>query len=292
MPYVEKGYWQINLSYDNNYLGTLKDGGRTLEENSRVRTTRSILLQTSYQLNSHFSVSALISYVFQKREIRSIISQSTITDRVSGPGDAILLLTYHPDQLSSSSRDILIGAGPKIPLGSTAVSNLDGIVYNADLQPGSGSWDLVFWGMLNQNLSIRPGALISLRSIYRYNGQNPDYLAGSVYSFGNEWQLIGGVSDQLVAGKLLFDPSLLLRYRQTGEDMKDDFALPNTGGRWLFVVPGINLNITPAILLSLTTEIPVYSELNGTQLTIDYRYMVGIYWRPGLKRKQKEYFNI
>ena len=42
--------------------------------------------------------------------------------------------------------------------GRSDMGNADGIIYNADLQPGTGAWDVIAWGLLSRQGIIRPSS--------------------------------------------------------------------------------------------------------------------------------------
>jgi len=172
-------------------------------------------------------------------------------DQLHGIGDAVILLTWKLIGDPSLRWELLAGIGPKIPLGKSDMRSSLGFRYNADLQPGSGAWDGVGWGLLSRSGLYRPTSNLSLRFIYRYTGTNNNYLGHSSYRFGNELQLIAGISDQLNLGTQILDPSILLRFRMAG-------------------------------------EIPIYNYLEGIQLTSDFRITTGIYFRiDGQKEKNQ-----
>jgi len=59
----------MELSYDLNYLATLKTGSEVYEDGSRQRTTYSFLVKAGYSINQRFAIDALFSYVLQERKI-------------------------------------------------------------------------------------------------------------------------------------------------------------------------------------------------------------------------------
>ena len=288
MPSASGGTWQISPSYDLNYLNTLKSGDQSLDDASRKRITQSLLLETGYSISDHFHVSALFTYIFQTRIID--VPEGKNEDFIHGMGDAVLLFTYRAGGGIDRKWELLLGGGPKLPLGRSDMTRSDGISYNADLQPGSGSWDAIVWGLLSRTGLIRPSSNISLRMIYRYSGINDDYLGFSSYRSGNELQLITGISDQVAIGTEIFNPSLLLRYRNTRPDFQGGLELPNTGGNWLYLVPGLVYQTSPDFHARLAAEFPLYSNLQGVQLTTDFRITAGFYFR--IKGRNRSGINI
>lgn len=276
LPGAEMGTWQFSLSYDYNQLKTLKSGSVELKDGIRERITQSLLLQTGYTFNKRLSADFVLSYVRQERHIfTSTGVNSTITN---GIGDGVLLIKYNflPNKISTS---FLAGIGPKIPFGSTEKVSEAGIALPADLQPGSGSWDAIFWGAYTHSLSFRPSMSVLSTATYKATGVNPEYLGSIAYEFGNELQIIAGIADQFVIGSSLWDPSISFRYRNAQRDKNNGVEIDATGGQWVFIMPGIKYAISPVMSVNITYELPVYSFVNNTQLTPTQRLSIGIYFK-------------
>ena len=237
MPSASGGTWQFSPSYDLNYMNTLKQGRETVQDKSRRRLTQSLLFETGYSISDRLFISGLFTYVLQTRRVEQFGSVNT--DFLHGVGDAVVLLSYRFAGGDANKWELITGVGPKIPLGRSDMGSADGITYNADLQPGSGAWDMIAWGLLSRQGIIRPSTNLSLRMIYRHTGTNANYLEFTTYKFGNEIQAIAGISEQLLAGRHIFDPSLLMRFRTAGPDLLGGNQLPNTGGKWVYIVPGL-----------------------------------------------------
>ena len=277
MPSAARGTWQFSPAYDLNYMNTLKQGRETVQDQSRRCLTQSLLFETGYSISDRLYISGLFTYVLQTRRVEQFGSVNT--DFLHGIGDAVVLLSYRFAGGPANKWELITGVGPKIPLGRTDMTSADGITYNADLQPGSGAWDIITWGLLSRQGIIRPSTNLSLRMIYRHTGTNANYLEFSTYQFGNEFQAIAGISEQLLAGRHIFDPSLLMRFRTAGPDLLGGNTLPNTGGKWVYIVPGLVYHPSPVFHVRLAGEIPVYANLQGIQLTTSFRITAGIYYR-------------
>ncbi len=287
LPPGNIGTWQFSLGYDINVLKTLMEGREVLDDQSRERVTQSILFQSGYTLSTRFSADVFLSYVKQER----IINQFGRTDftTTNGIGDAAFLLKYNLTKPSSKKISFTIAAGPKIPTGRSDLTRKDGIPLNADLQPGSGSWDGLLWANGRYSLDFRPSFTISSTAIYSIKGKNNQYLGSQTYQFGNELQAIISVNDNFLVGKRMFDASLNLRYRKALRDRFNDQDMPSTGGQWLFLAPGLAYNVTPNITVNANFEIPVYKQVEGTQLSPTYRINAGAFFKINRKNKL---FNI
>ncbi len=289
LPIENQGAWQFSLSYDYNRLNTLLSGTDHLDDDSRLRITQSLLFNTGYTITNDLSVELLFTYINQKREINQF--GNTNIDETYGFGDAVLLFKYNFNDLLGGSNTLRLGAGPKIPLGVSDKKNDNGILYNPDLQPGSGAWDLILWSTYLQSYDFRPSGTFSGSLIYRHTGTNNNYFNNTTtYRFGSEFQAFLNYADQFVISKALIDPGIGFKYRQASEDEIGGASLENTGGKWVNLVPSLNIHLSKNLLLISKAEIPLYSYVEGTQLTPTYRITAGLFLT--LSKKSENDFQI
>jgi len=285
-----KGVLQLGVNYDFNNLNTLNAGTENLDDDSRQRITHSALFNAAYSFTNNLSIEALFTWVNQRR----IIDQFGNTDlqQTNGIGDAVILAKYSFTKILGESSAVSLGIGAKIPLGSYEEVDGIGITYIADLQPGSGAWDMILFSAISKNFNFRPSTTFSGRAIYRSTGANTDYLGGAqVYEYGNEIQLFAGVSDQfLVFNKKLISPGLTLKYRKANKDEIDGIQLNNTGGNWIFLLPSLSIDLSQNVSFQTKAELPIISDVDGTQLTPTYRLSGGFLIKLNLK-KNKINFN-
>ena len=283
LPPGSNGTWQFSLSYDLNVLKTLKDGEVKLDDNARERVTQSMLFQTGYSITERFSADFFISYVKQERTIRQFNNVDYVS--TNGIGDAALLIKYSLTEPGKNRFLLTVAAGPKMPTGRTDFTREDGIPLNADLQPGSGAWDGLFWASGIYKFDFRPTFNISATTIYSLKGKNNDYFNGQTYQFGDEFQAIISFNDNFVLGKNILDASLNFRYRKALRDRFNDFTMPNTGGEWVFFAPSIAYNFNQNIAINANFEIPLYGNVEGTQLSPTYRLNTGVFVRINKKNE-------
>lgn len=284
LPYINEGSYLIGLSYDYNYLNTLNNGSDELDDDSRKRVTQSLLLNFGYSFSSYLSIEALFTYVNQKREINQFGNVNI--DETYGIGDGVVLLKYNKTNFFNQINNLGVGLGAKVPLGATDKKSDRGILLNPDLQPGSGAWDLIFWSLYKQSFSFRPSADFSLSFIYRYTGTNKNYLDATTYRFGQEFQWFLNYSDQFLLHKTLINPGLSIKYRQASQDEIGGISLSNTGGKWVSLVPKIDIELNSKFNLLSKVEIPIYSYVDGTQLTPTYRITIGLFYTFSKSKKQ------
>lgn len=286
-----QGYLLFGINYDFNNLNTLNSGRTNLNDNSRNRITHSILFNTSYSITNRLSVEALLTWVNQRRVIHQF--GNIDLQQTQGIGDAVVLAKYDFSKILGASSKVSLGIGAKIPIGSFDESNDMGIIYIADLQPGSGAWDLILYTALSKNFDFRPSTTFSSRVIYRSTGENTGYLNGiQGYEYGNEIQTFFGISDEFMAFKTLINPGLIIKYRKAEQDRIKGIELDNTGGKWIFIIPNISIRISPEISFNSKIEVPVLSDVDGTQLTPTFRITGGLLINLNLKKNELNFNNL
>lgn len=272
-----KGVAQIGIQYDYNNLNTLNFESRKLDDNSRLRITHSVLVNADYAISDRFSVEALFTWVNQRRLISQFGNENL--DITSGIGDAVLLLKYNLKDILAENSSLNLGIGTKVPLGSSTKKSSRGITLNADLQPGSNAWDVIYWSVFSKTFNFRPTFNAFTRFIYRQTGINKSYFGDSTYEFGDEFQFFLGVSDQFSALKTKIFPGISFKYRNAQEDKVGGVGFDNTGGKWVNMIPSLGINITPNLIYSVKAEIPIHSTVVGTQLTPTYRLTTGLLFK-------------
>lgn len=299
LPPSFKNTLQISLSYDLNVLETLKTGTETLDDDSRNRTTHSTLLNLGYSFTDRFSIDAFFSFVRQERTITQFGNvNKTFTQ---GIGDAAFLLKYKILSLNNNNTTFTGALGIKLPFGSTTETN-NGIPLNADLQPGSGAIDGILWGQFSHVASFRPSMSFSLTGIYGIKGVNDNYLPftnsegfsdAQTYQFGNELQLLLGISDRILVGNNIIDPSLTFKYRHVQPDRNTpnraqelQVNVPSTGGNWIFIRPALTFWFNDNFSVNTRIELPLRANITGTQVTPTYRFSIGIYHKFQFGKKQ------
>ena len=291
LPSGSKGDVQVGLSYDLNRLRRLYTGSESLATTSRTRSTQTVLLEASAALTDRFSLDVVLPYIRQERIIRRA---QTTTDRTSGFGDAVFLARYQwitaaaekPWQWSS-------GLGLKLPNGKSDLANSFGFTYNADLQPGSNAWDVIFWNQVRHQPAFRPSVSVFLTAVHRRRGVNDDYLPtvnpvsgerrAQTYQFGAETQLTLGASDQLFALGQIFSPGLSVLYRRAAADRTNGVVTPSTGGDFVFLQPALTLAPGGRLSWQLALDLPVYTRVVGTQVAPTLRLNTGLLVRIGTR---------
>ncbi|MBK7381613.1 MAG: hypothetical protein IPJ03_21985 [Ignavibacteriales bacterium] len=264
---TQKNSLQLSFSYDFNLLQSVYEGSIKLDDNLRERITHSSLFEFSYGFTDKFTFTSLFTFANQRRTVTSISGSKNLISSF-GVGDAVVLFKYELiSQTLLDQNQLAVGVGPKIPLGQSD-KTANGILLPADIQPGSGSWDIIFWAFYSHGFMPSIPLNFFVTSSYKINSENKRFANSEAgYKFGNEFVSTIGVGYRT---DLFFDASLSFRFRTTTNDKFDNENVPNTGGYWLYLIPGINMKIIDQLTLRLAAQVPLYRYLKGTQLTTTY----------------------
>jgi Putative MetA-pathway of phenol degradation len=261
---------QVLLTYDYNAINYLVSFSELLDDDTRSRTTQSSIVEINYGLNNRFSIAAVVPFIKQTRTIQAYAGEDFTATQ--GLGDIVFLVKYrliNPENISEI--DWIIGAGPKIPTAKTDFTNNQGLTLPADMQPGSGSLDGIFWSsFLKSRFLKNPNLGLAAVTSFRYSGANNHYNETQTYKFGNEFQFSLGLNYNFFAKWPVYIYSFL-RYRMQAEDIINGGVFPSSGGEWVYAIPGMNIDFSPNWSFRLSGDIPIYRKLEGTQLTTSYK---------------------
>lgn len=283
---------QFMLTYDYNHMTDLRNGAEQLENDPRTRAAHTVILESAYSFTKRFSASILIPYIVQTRNV-SLFPENPDFQSAHGLGDMMLLpkVSLLPGKKKLKDSKLLLGAGVKFPTGSDSETNDAGLLLAADMQPGTGSWDGIFWLYFSQPHLLKPNLHFSLNATYNLTGVNDDFGLGSFsrsFQFGREFQTTTGFAYNAFARKIMLIPSLLFKYRTITPNRETDFVVPNTGGHWLFIIPSLGMEFTQSFSVRVFSEIPFYRKLEGTQITTTFRAGVSFLYKISFAKKQQE----
>jgi hypothetical protein len=253
-----KGKWFLAGTYEFHDASELVSGSSTVPNSTgRDRTSEVLVFELSRGLIGKLSFSALIAAVKHDRTVGGV------HDSASGLGDAIVVLKYSPVSISLYSRNAFsLGAGARIPIGVDDATS-GSIVLAEDMQPSTGAVGGIFWIYAARALNEPASARIYVNTTYTNNGENDRN-----YQFGHETTASLGASYQ-TQSPWGFNVELL--YRHAERDKRASVDIPNTGGKWLDIIPTVQYHITDSMAISASAKIPVSRKLND-QLQFTTKY--------------------
>lgn len=267
----------IGLTYEHHEISRVFAGTHRVGEETE-RATKSTLLEVHYGITDRLSISSTLNFAQKDRVTGTDGSNARSSLRTSGIGDALLLLRYTVLKQSLWKRNhFSIGAGVKAPSGSSSLKR-GGLPLNADMQPGSGSWDGIVLANWSHSLLPRTKAALFATVSYRFSGTNERFNAADRYRFGNEASFSFGVANSLGTKSAY---SLGLLYRTSRQDERNEAKIFNTGGRWLSVAPSMQRAINSKTELRLSGRYPITQWLRGTQPSTSFATAISILYKFG-----------
>lgn len=161
-------------------------------------------------------------------------------------------------------------AGLKLPSGRTTLANDDDDVAERSLQPGTGTTD-AFGGAFYQAAWTQLGLSAFAQGVY---GSALNSHQG--YRPGSRFALDGGLRyDATPHWAVLLQLNALWRGRDSGDAAEPE----DSGGRYLFVSPGLSWSVGRDVQVFAIVQLPLYQHVNGVQLTANWGATAGLGWR-------------
>jgi len=247
------------------------------------------LISFSYGLTDKIQLSTELGYFIDK-SLGYIFSD--FGKKANGFGDGALSLQYN----LYSNKEKLLSISPSIkltfPIGEFN-KVVDGVVLPIDFQPSSGSM------RYNPALIISKrffGSKFSLQSYTSVVFSNR-ITKRSKYKYGNLYNLSITAAYQLNP-KLNTALQVKNIYREKANDIttnQEVIIMESTGGHYINLSPQIRYSFLTNYSLTTALDIPVYRNVNGTQLVNKYAFSLRISKSFGLGQKkiqQTDFINL
>ena len=282
------GRFTLDLSYqsidqDQPRIGTRKARvGEIASDHDEIQTiNRLTALQLTYRPSPSLQLALTAPFVSRSHRHFDTESQEIERWQFGEFGDAVVQARKRLFIGESTAHPSLwLTAGVKLPTGKTHAISNNGEDAEVTITPGTGSTDgmvgLTYQsGILRETELMGPMGHTTLVPYFvainvRVNGRGRDD-----YRRGHELQLNAGSEYPLRASLYLLGQ---INARVTSKDdvgrTAEDRDL--TGGRYLFVSPGLRLNFSRGLSAYGYVQIPAYQHVNGLQLTAKANYVVGL----------------
>lgn len=247
--------------------------GQIPRHHDEVKTVnRNFLATLDYTFNDRWAVAATLPYLDRSHTHIHNHGGARLPEQwdFERAGDVRVLGRYQLRSEDANAQKLNyygVNFGLKLPTGDKNVVNAAGSRAERTLQPGTGTTDLLLGGYysrllgasdaswfvqglwqtaLDSSESYRPGQRVSLDAGYRYEA-----------------------TDKL---GLMLQLNALYRARDSGSQAEPD----DTGGKFLYVSPGLSYAITKATQVYGFVQKPIYQYVNGVQLVADWSVVVGV----------------
>jgi hypothetical protein len=259
-----KNDWTFSSSYIYNRNDDLVAGTGLVDQSNIFRNVQTLLLQTDYGIDDHWSVCVLIPYLLQEESLTSVAGVTKYQN--SGIGDISTWLGYHGE---AGLLSLSFNMGLKVPTGNTSRRDeATNITLPLSFQSGSGAFDLVFVAVGAFPLDAGRKFALTNQVSAKVNTPGQHFTAHPRYRFGHQFQYNMALSRTFIAGAKLFDVVGGFNWQYQTKDVFDGgLSNPNTGGFWWNAVIGGELSFSPAFSVGVNSLLPILRNLGGLQLT-------------------------
>ena len=267
--------WRLSVEYDYIDQSQLRSGTRAVsgvapgEELEHETVNQYVTAGVSYSPNSSWNLLLLMPYVIRSHSTYGAYDPTQPLPELSRSfsssiGDLKLIASY---QGFLPTNNLGVQLGVKLPTGQygTAVDFYSGpnagSPLDASLQPGTGSTDMIVGAYYYQAISQNFDAFVNgqFQAAVKHKMDQP----GNDYRPGNTTSLSLGLRYE---AKPRWVPQLQvnLLYKQPDTGALAD--VQNTAGSVAYVSPGITAQLAASLHAFAFVQLPVYSNLYGTQL--------------------------
>ena len=283
---LQENQMEISINYQNNSSNKFFAANR--DTNSLFNNLNSdyLFFRVDYGLSKKLTLSVASGYFLDKSKIGK---DNSDTISSNGVGDLIIFPRYSIYNKTANFKRtaVVIGLGLKIPLGShNDTTNLGS--YGIDnyqmnppmLQTTNGSQDLMFNSFFFREYQ-KSKLRLFISSLYVKKGYNSlgikygDYTSVGFFAsktFFYRW----GVTAQLKAEKI--DQIKVANNIEEWDLLEYSITPESTGSKKWFFIPQLSYS-NNGMSFFVTSEVPLYQYLNGTQIGSQYQFTVGVNYR-------------
>ena len=196
-------------------------------------------------------------------------AQITETWSFADLGDVKVLARF---QFPGESHDEALNSagmifGLKLPTGKFDVRNAQGALAERTLQPGSGTTDLVFGAYLQGSLPLKNMSWFAQALVQDALNMRDEFRPGDRLGadFGVRYDFAQGLG-------LMLQINALVKGKDEGQEAETD----DSGGKFVFVSPGISYSLTRDVQIYGFVQLPLYQYVNGVQLVANRAFAAGI----------------
>jgi len=267
--------WRLGLRYEYLDQDQLRSGSHKVDPSGTPGDTdeldtlnRNWLVSADYTVNQNWSVSLQLPYVDRDhRHVVNDVPPVTETWSITGLGDLRAIAAV---QTSVTEGAIGLRLGVKLPTGSTTETNRAGVPAERSLQPGSGTTDAIAGAFYYRQLQGDATTLFTQVLWQQPHEAYRDYAPGEqvMTDIGLRYALT-----------LETSAMLQLNYTYKGRDHGAEAEVEDSGGRFLYLSPGVSHNFGQRLQAYGFVQLPLSQDVNGTQLTPHWSAVAGLSWR-------------
>ena len=268
----------VDLRYEYLLQDKIQNGTRVVEigqiqrEHDEVKTVNQVLQGTlDYTFTEQWGGSVTVPVIERYHKHIDNDAGETQTWNFTELGDTRVMGRYVPvkqdDFGHGGSATLGLNFGLKLPTGRYDMKNSQGQAAERTLQPGTGTTDAVVGGFVHKTISDWKSSLFA-QTLWQ-----TAFDAASEFKPGERVTLDLGYRYSLSTSLgLLLQINAVYRDRDQGEQAD----VPDSGGRFVYVSPGLSYAIGRDWQAYGFWQQPVLQDVNGVQLVVTQAYMAGM----------------
>ena len=293
---LQEHQMEISINHQFNTSNTFYTGSEVAEPLFDNLTSNYIFFRTDYGVSKKLTLSLASGYYLSKTKEAEYITSNRTS---SGFSDLIIFPRYNVYNKNANFKrtEVALGIGIKIPLGT----HMDSTLYYSDewlgdlysinpplVQTTNGSNDFMFYSFIfreyqKRKLRLFISALHVKKSFNSLGLKFGDYSSLGLFvskTFFRQW----GVTTQLKLehiGKIKAAENI---------DLLADYNIEpiSTGSNKAFFTPQISYS-QKGLTFFVTSEIPIYQYLHGTQIGSQNQFTFGVNYRFLTKKPETEF---
>jgi len=263
----------------------LEAAGAAGEDVHSVDSYLNVSANFAYGLTDDLTIGLTMPYV-DRSNIREAhndmgVGEAELAGDSNGVGDLTLFGQYRFHQ--SEKQDAAILAGIKTPTGETGVREIEGALFEAEQQPGSGSWDPFFGLAYNRSWGDIGFSGNVLYTLVTEGSQDTDL--GDIFNYNIALSYRTTIPEgghdhhrHKHQGNIIDYIDMIVELNGDSRQRVDinGESEEHTGGHTLYISPGLRVGLSHSVSLFTSVGIPVVNDLNGLQSEPDYRVIGGM----------------
>ena len=245
-------------------------------------------LGASYGVTDDFTVGARLPFI-HREDIRSPfhshvggVTTNAVTDQgdSNGLGDLTVMGKYRFLKAEQQNIQAALLFGIKAPTGQTDEKNDQGLKFETEQQPGSGSWDPLLG--LATTFGFGPVS-VSGSFLYSFAGegsQDTDLGNRAFYNIGVFYRLPEAAHEHglesVPHGHSNWDVGLELNGEWQQRERIDGVEQEDSGGNMLYLSPGVRYTAKNNLSFYLSVGIPIDQKIRKSHPDTDYRVIFGL----------------
>lgn len=272
------------INADNYSNNALKQIGKRGENYDVVENSLTPSLTFGLGITNKLSLSAQVPYVF-KFGIRTVQGTPDVNSagNALGVGDINFFSLYEFLHSDKHNLHAALLAGLKIPSGVRRDTNREGELFNAEHQPGTGSWDPQIGLSISKHFGIFH---FDTNGMYRFSTKGTQKtILGDVASYNFAISYLIGTRKSFVdrlfpehLGKSRLKWHLIseLNGNWVEKPKLEKHREENEGGSLIYLSPGIRMIVNEKWITNLSVGLPTIHDLDGRRRAPNVRLILGV----------------